>query len=183
MQAEGYAGDRIEGWIDAAGPSTQPASLTLKGAGRADRSMVRIAESAGHFFVELTDVGSVTITARVGDSTASAAIQSKPTVPRPIVLWEFEDLTADRHEGCASDWTLSPDTSVRANQRVARIDLKEALPTEERRRVLRIDLPRSGAFQPANVRGGFFDLLTAPDFACDDPDASLSVNMQSPADW
>jgi hypothetical protein len=44
-------------------------------------------------------------------------------------------------------------------------------------------MPEGDQLRKENIRGVVVDVMTAPDFACDDPDASITVVMQSSANW
>ena len=43
--------------------------------------------------------------------------------------------------------------------------------------------PTGNKINKENIRVVMFDLMTSADFSCDDPNASVMVVMQSPANW
>ncbi|HSH92864.1 MAG TPA: hypothetical protein VK968_01825, partial [Roseimicrobium sp.] len=74
----------------------------------------------------------------------------------------------------------------RANRAVARVDLPSTgvVPAENSRQLLQVKrLPEQDKLKKENIRGVLFDFRTSADFHCEDPNASITVTMQSPADW
>ena len=192
LPSEEYADTAAEGWVRAFAAGTDrpypralpPATLEVTGPAEADRGSVRLTEAAGRFFLEPTGAGAATVKATVGDLTAAATIAFRPSVPRPYVFWEFGEGSLGKEKGVESAWPLSLDASARANRTVARVDLPGVVPDREHQAALLLSsLPRGARLKRENIRGVFFDLLVSRDFACDDPNASLEVVMQSQADY
>lgn len=187
-----YANDRVEGWVLAVQAGTEqpysgilpPATISVQGDAQADRSTVRLAECAGRFFIEPASPGQVTVTARSGELSCSASIDVRPSIPRAQIFWEFEEPELTRQAGYDTHFRLSSDTTIRANQRVARVELSGEEISQDKRLLLRLDrLPPPERLNRANIRGVVFDMMVGADFVCEDPDARVTVIMQSPADW
>jgi hypothetical protein len=85
-----------------------------------------------------------------------------------------------------SDFSLRGDPSARANKEVARVDLPKqgVTPSEQNGRILLMvrELPSADRLNRSNVRGVVFD-AKATGVTTEDPDASLLVVMQSPANY
>ena len=193
MPSEVYAGDSVRGELmalsagsDQPYPGTlAPAKLTAGGA-ELDRTGVGLAESLGHFTVQPTAPGALTITAQSGDVRASQTITVKSSVPRPVVFWDFSSPRVTDQAAFGSDFTLAEDLTQRANRAIARVTLPAAgaLPTEKTHVLLQVKrLPEGDRLKKENIRGVVFDVKVSPDFACDDPDVGVSVVMQSSANW
>jgi hypothetical protein len=192
LPAQAYAGDKIEGWVLATSAGTnrpyplplEPAALKVEGSADAkcDCAVARLAESAGRFHITPSAAGEFTVTASAGDLAASAKVAVRPSEPQPRVFWLFEQEKLTKEDGYESDWPLTTDSSVRANQRVARVDL----PGEADKKSLLLRLtkfPGPDKLARENIRGVIVDLRTSADFACADPNAAIEVVMQSPADY
>jgi hypothetical protein len=190
---ETYAGDQVYGEVIALASGSQepyqgtlaPAALSASGEAGFDRKEVRLAEAVGHFSMKPTTPGELTITARSGDTKTTHKIQVKPSVARPVVFWDFtKPLVTDR-EDFVSDFGLKEDLTQRANRAVARVDLavKSAVGDNGNGLLKICRLPEDGKLNKANIRGLIVDVKTSADFACDDPNASIMVVMQSPANW
>ena len=193
---ETYAGDQVYGEVYVVNSGTErpytgtlaPATLSASGEAGFDRKQVRLAEAVGHFNMRPTTPGELTITAQSGDIKATHKIVVKPSVPRPIVFWDFTNPLVTDKEIFSSSYTLKEDLTQRANRAVARVDL----PTEGARAdvedkfrfMLSVGrLPEEGKIDKANIRGVIVDVRTSADFACDDPNAAVLITMQSPANW
>jgi hypothetical protein len=194
MSSEMYAGDHIRGEVIALEAGREdpyrgtlaPAALTASRDVTFDRREVRLAEDVGHFDMQPAAPGELTLTARSGDVTATHKITVNPSVPRPVVFWDFSNPPVTDKETFSSDFALKEDLTKRPNRAVARVDLPAGgvVPADKARAVLKISrLPEADKLDKSNIRGVVFDLMTSPDFACDDPDASIMVVMQSPANW
>jgi alpha-L-arabinofuranosidase len=194
LPSEMYAGDHIRGELVALEAGTEdpyrgtlaPAVLTASGNVTFDRSEVRLAEDVGHFDMRPAAPGELTLTARSGDVTATHTMTVKASVPRPVVLWDFSNPPVTDRETFSSDFALSEDLTKRPNRAVARVDLPPGgvLPADKAHGVLQVRrLPDADKLDKSNIRGVVFDLMTSPDFACDDPNARITVVMQSPANW
>ncbi|MGD1000057.1 MAG: hypothetical protein ABSA67_05085 [Candidatus Brocadiia bacterium] len=194
MPSEMYAGDHIRGEVIALEAGTEdpyrgtlaPAALTASSGVTFDRRKVRLAEDVGHFDMQPAAPGELTLTARSGDVTATNKMTVKPSVPRPVVFWDFSNPPVTDKETFSSDFALKEDLTKRPNRAVARVDVPAGgvVPADKARAVLKISrLPEAGKLDKSNIRGVVFDLMTSPDFACDDLDASIMVVMQSPANW
>jgi hypothetical protein len=185
----GYEDTPVRGWVLAFMPGTDDpypaplpnARLSVAGPAAPERPEVRLAEAAGPFVLKPTGPGEATVTASLGNDSAAARVAFAASVPQPVVLWEFEAESLGR--GYRSHWDLSTDDSIRANQRVARIDLKGVVPDQEHRELLVMDIPRRAQINRENIRGVFFDLSVSRDFQCADPNARIQIVMQSPADY
>jgi hypothetical protein len=189
MEDSGYEDTPVKGWVLAFLPGTDEpypvplpnARLSVSGPAEPERAEVRLAEAAGPFVLKPNGPGEATVTASLGEEATTVSVELVPSVPKPVVLWEFESERLGR--GYRSHWDLSTDDSVRANQRVARIDLKGVVPDQEHRELLVMDIPRRAPIDRANIRGVFFDLSVSRDFQCDDPNAGIQIVMQSPDDY
>ncbi len=195
MPTEVYVGDVVWGEVIAAERGSElayrgslvPASIQGGGVdAEFDRTHVRLAESVGRFSVKPSAAGQLTITARSGETTATHGITVKPSTPRPVVFWDFTTPPVTDKETFNSHFTLVEDLSQRANRAVARVDLPKAgvVPDEKTRQLLGVmKLPDETKLKKENIRGVTFDFRTSDDFHCDDPNAAVTVAMQSPADW
>jgi hypothetical protein len=189
IEDSGYEDTPLHGWVLAFLPGTDDpypaplpdARLSVSGPAEAAVPEVRLAEAAGPFTLEPSGPGEATVTAALGGRSGSGTVTLVPSVPQPQVLWEFESESLGR--GYRSHWDLSTDDSIRANQRVARIDLKGVVPDEEHRELLVADIPRRARINRENIRAVFFDLSVSRDFQCEDPNARIQIVMQSPADY
>jgi hypothetical protein len=190
LPAEAYANDAVEVWVharnsddDAPYPGDLPdGSIRVSGGPQPDRNTVRLAEAAGRFFLRADGPGVARVAVAAGGARATARIRFKASVPKPRVLWEFEE--REIPPGMSSHWALSFDGSIRPNQQVARIAVGGEQPRgDQKRSLLVLDLPKDGALDRKNVRGVVFDLRTSGDFRCDDPGAAVQVVMQSPLNW
>ncbi|HSV15562.1 MAG TPA: hypothetical protein VLI90_14975, partial [Tepidisphaeraceae bacterium] len=113
-------------------------------------------------------------------------ITIKPSVPRPVVFWDFTNPRVIDTQTFTSNYALVEDLAQRANRAVARVDLPPGgvVPREKANELLKVArLPEEDKLNRANIRGVVFDVMTAPDFTCDDPDAGVMVVMQSSANW
>jgi len=197
IPAEVYAGDTVSGDLIALSAGSQlpyagtlaPATLTAAdGDVTFDRSEVRLAEDVGRFTMKAKAPAIITLTARSGDATATYRITVKPSVPRPIVFWDFSNPPVGDNDVFSSSYTLSEDLTQRANRSVARVDLppdgaNPAVQDSDKMIFTVGKLPPDDKLNKANIRGVVADVKTSPDFSCDDPDASILVTMQSSANW
>jgi hypothetical protein len=195
LPTEVYAGDQVEGWVEAIVAGTDrpypralaPATLKLEGQGQTDRPQVRLAEAVGRFFVEPTEAGKLTVIATAAgvEGSARATLTAKASVPRPHIYWEFDEPALDKDKDYKSDWKLSSDASAIPGARVARVDLPPGgvVTSDKQRLLLRVKLAGADQLNRANIRGVLFNLKVSPDFSCEDPNAHISVIMQSPANW
>jgi hypothetical protein len=106
----------------------------------------------------------------------------KPSVARPVVFWDFSLPPVTDKEVFTSRFGVKEDLTQRANRSVARVDL----PAEGTKggELLKINrLPGEEKLNKANIRGVVFDVMTSPDFTCEDANANIMVVMQSPANW
>jgi alpha-L-arabinofuranosidase len=194
LPSEMYAGDQIRGELlvleagseDPYRGTLAPATLSAGGDVAFDRSQVRLAEDVGQFGMRPAAPGELTITAQSGDLKAPHTMTVKPSVPRPVVFWDFADPRVTDTDAFSSDFRLSEDLAERANRAVARVELPAAgvAPTERSRLLLKVErLPEGDVLKKENIRGVVFDVKTSPDFACEDPDVGVTVVMQSSANW
>lgn len=194
LPAEVYVGDQVHGDLIAlaAGSeqpyqgSLEPATLTADGPITFDGSAVRLPEAVGRFTFKATAPGEITIAAASGDVKTTQKINVKPSIPRPVVFWDFINPPLSDKETFTSDYTLVEDQSQRANRAVARINLPPGglVPADKSNSLLKVNkLPGEDKLKKENIRGVIFDVMTSPDFACDDPNARISVIMQSSANW
>jgi hypothetical protein len=194
LPGEVYVGDQIQGYVMAVQAGTDqpcpdvlsPADLSASGKAKFDRSHARLAESLGRFVVQPETAGEMTITADSGGVKVSKVMAVKPSVPRPVIFWDFTTPKATDKDVFHSDFVLSEDLTRRANRAVVRVDLPAggAVTSEKTRQLLQVQrLPGPDKLKRENIRGVVFEVMTSSDFACDDPDARIEVAMQSPADW
>ncbi len=192
LPAQAYADAPVEGWVQAlrAGttwplPSTQePATLHVTGPATADRKTARLAESAGRFFLQPQGEGPVTVTATLGDLSATGTVELIPSVPQPRVFWRFEEGSLAQGKGVESAWPMSIDTSARPNRSVLRVDLAAAPSEQHNPAVLRLSsFPDRTALKRENIRGVVFDLAASRDLHCNDSDAHLEIVMQSQGNY
>jgi hypothetical protein len=188
-----YVGDAVQGNVIAVAAGTDepyagtlaPATVSTSGQAELDRRQVRLAEDVGHFSLKPAAAGELTITAQSGELKATHRLLVKPSVPRPVVFWDFTNPPVTDREMFVSDFDLREDLTQRANRAVARVDLavKSAV-GDNGNGLLKINrLPDDAKLNKANIRGLVVDVKTSPDFACADPNASIMVVMQSPANW
>ena len=190
LPENGYADTRLEGWVlavqaggNAPYPApTPPAALSVDGPAQLDRTQAPLAQEAGQFYLIPTGEGEVTVTATVNGVSTSAKVHLQPSVPQPVVLWPFDNGFLAKGY-LDSPWKLSADTSARANKSVARIAMPEAWATNYQRFATLKVFPNAAALKRENIRGVVFDLYLSPDFQCADPNAHISVVMQSTANY
>jgi len=196
MPAEMYVGDTVSGDLLALSAGSQlPYGGTLPAATLSadadvtfDHTTVRLADDVGHFTVKPTTAGVLTLTARSGDADATYQITVKPSVPRPIVFWDFANPAVTDKDVFGSSYSLSEDLTQRANRSVPRVDLpaEGAKPDapDGTKMIFKVNrLPGAEKLDTSNIRGVIVDAKVSPDFSCDDPDACILVTMQSPANW
>jgi hypothetical protein len=196
MPSEMYVGDTISGEVLALSAGSQlpyrgalsPATLTADGGVTFDRSQVRLSEDVGHFAMKADAAGQLTLTARSGDAGATYTITVKPSVPRPVVFWDFSNPPVTDKDTFGSSYALNEDLTQRANRAVARVDLPapgaDPVAEDKNKIILSVNrLPEGDRLNKANIRGVIVDVKTSPDFACDDPNACILVTMQGPANW
>ena len=190
LPTEVYAGDRIPGELIALSAGSQlpyggtlaPAALAAVNGVAFDRSTVRLAGSVGNFIMKPSTPGDLTLTARSGDVEATHRLTVKPSVPRPVIFWDFSNPSVNDRTAFSSDFHLVEDTTERANRAVARVDFPaDGAKGKEALKVL--SLPEGDRLKKENVRGVVFDMKTSADFSSEDPDAGITVVMQSPANW
>ncbi len=194
LPPEIFAGDRVIAYLHAEDPATgQPfagplpdAKLRTDGSLTFDRENVRLAETLGRFEFIASSTDPVTLRASVNGVEATARIEPKSSQPRPQLIWDFQGQTPTDKVLFESRYTLTADLNQRANKEVARIDLApdSIVPGDKEHQMLfRINrLPERASLNRANIRGVFFDLKTLG-LATEDPNATVSVVMQSPANW
>ena len=171
----------VEGWIlvgdgGADVPMLQPARITVKGPAQADREQVRISETAGRFFLMPKGTGRVTVRATAGRTTVEKTLEIVEVKERSEVYWRFETDTSEW--GGSSSFTVRADDLVRPNQQVAAIELRRAVPKENKDVLLLLesmpaDLPKD------RIGGVVFDFSVSPDLACTDKSVGLGVILQS----
>jgi hypothetical protein len=190
-----YVGDRVPVLVQASLPGTDqpypvavaPAKLSATGAVTFDRPTARLDEALGRFTLLATQPGPFTLAADSDGIAVTRTITAKPSIPRPVLFWDFSEPTLADYKLFESEFTLVADATLRANREVARIDLppEGIIPSEKdrKRTLFRINtLPPADKLNRANIRGVFFDMMTR-DFDCEDPNASVQVVMQSPANY
>jgi len=194
---EMYAGDQVYGEVYAINAGSDepfagtlsPATLSADGDAGFDRKQVRLAEAVGHFTMKPIAPGELILTAQSGDTKATHKILVKPSVPRPIVFWDFSIPPLNDKETFSSTFSLNEDLTQRANRGVARVDLPKQgslLPNgpDNHMYMLTIGrLPEEGKLNKSNIRGVIADVKTSPDFTCDDPNACILITMQGSANW
>lgn len=196
LPGEVYAGDEVYAEllaVEAGGGELRPyggvmgpATLTASGVGAVlDRGEVRLAEAVGHFRFRAMEPGKLVLTARSGELSVTREVEVKPSVPRPVVLWDFSSPPLTDGSVFESDFVLVEDLTQRANRAVARVDLSERRAVgDSGNGLLKINqLPPAERLNRANIRGVVADVRTSADFACADPDAHVMVVMQSTANW
>ena len=154
----------------------QPARITVKGPAQADREQVRISETAGRFFLMPKGTGRVTVRATAGRTTVEKTLEIVEVKERSEVYWRFETDTSEW--GGSSSFTVRADDLVRPNQQVAAIELRRAVPKENKDVLLLLesmpaDLPKD------RIGGVVFDFGVSPDLACSDKSVGLGVILQS----
>jgi len=192
LPPEAYANDNVEVTVYARnGSDAAPYAgalpdgvIAVTGAVKADRATVGLADAVGTFVVKADAPGTARIKVAAGTAEVTGRLTFKSSVPKARVLWDFEE--AAPPAALQSDWKLTFDGSVRANQQVARIEVGGETPQQEtRRRLLVVDplVPEGDRLDKKNIRGAFCDVKTAGDFHCADPDAAVEIVMQSPMNW
>lgn len=188
-----YVGDRVEGTVqaflagtDAPYPAALPAAaLSSTPAGTMDRTEARLAEAAGRFFVTAKEPGTLTVKAAVQGATVEKTLNVKSSVPRPAVYWFFDKPSLSEKEVFSSEYQLTADPNVRPNKDVARIELPKegAVPNEKQRTLFMVrQLPPREKLDRSNIRGAVFDMM-CKGISSEDPNASVMVVMQSPANY
>lgn len=194
LPPEVFVGDHIAAYLHAEDSATgQPyasplpdAALSAEGSVTLDRSAVRLAETLGRFEFVATSTEPVTLRATVNGVETTARIEPRSSEPRPLLIWDFQSHSPSDKKLFESRYKLTADLNQRANKEVARIDFAlDSFPSgdTEHQTLFRINsLPERAALNRANVRGVFFDIKTLG-LVTEDPRASVSVVMQSPANW
>ncbi len=194
LPPEVFAGDRIAGYLHAEDAATglpysgslPDAALSAEGNITFDRSAIRLAETLGRFEFVATSTDPVTLRATVNGVETTTRIEPKSSEPRPMLIWDFQSQSPSDQKLFTSRYKLTADLNQRANKEVARIDLSpdSIVPGDKEHQTLfRItSLPERATLNRANIRGVFFDLKTLG-LVTEDPNASVSVVMQSPANW
>ncbi len=187
LPPEIYVGDKLVGYLAVENADDlPPAELTATGDIALDRKTVRLAENLGRFEFLVGSTEPAELKASVNRIQATAKIAAKSSVPRPMLIWDFQKESPAGNKMFDSRYKLTADLNQRPNKEVARIDLKpEDFPSgdKEHKVLFRINrLPERDNLDRANIRGVFFDIRTL-DLKTDDPNASVSVVMQSPADY
>jgi hypothetical protein len=191
--SEIYAGDRVNGEVIAAVSGADapyrtglaPATLSSNGSAVFDRKQAQLTEAVGHFTMTAPEPGTLTLTAQSGSLKVTRQVLVKASTPRPVVFWDFSNPPVTDRDSFKSDYGLKEDLTQRANRAVARVDLevKDAV-GDNGHGLIKVDrLPEKTVLQKENIRGVIADVRTSPDFACDDPNAVITVVMQSPANW
>jgi hypothetical protein len=194
LPPEVFVGDRIAGYLHAEDSATgQPyagtlpdAALSAEGNITFDRSAVRLAETLGRFEFIAGSTDPVTLRATVNGVETTARIEPKSSEPRPMLIWDFQSQSPSDQKLFSSRYKLTADLNQRPNKEVARIDLAPGsiIPGDKEHQTLfRINgLPERDTLNRANIRGVFLDIKTLG-LVAEDPNASISVVMQSPANW
>lgn len=194
LPPEIFVGDRIVGYLHAEDATTglpyagtlPDAALSGEGAVTLDRSAVRLAETLGRFEFIANGTAPVTLRATVNGAEVAARIEAKSSEPRPMLIWDFQSQSPSDKKLFESRYKLTADLNQRPNKEVARIDLApdSVKPGDKEHQTLfRINgLPERDILNRANIRGVFFDIRTLG-LVAEDPNASISVVMQSPANW
>jgi hypothetical protein len=196
LPAEVYAGDQIRGEVLAVSAGSESpfrgaiasADVSANAETVFDRKQVRLADAVGHFMMKPTVAGELTVTTQSGDLKVSRTVIVKPSVPRPVVFWDFSNPPLMDKEIFSSSWSLNEDLTQRANRAVARVDVPTdaTLPEGRDKHIYLLSvgrLPQEDKLNKANIRGVIADMKTSADFQCDDPNACILVTMQSPANW
>lgn len=187
LPPEIYAGDKLVGYVAVENADDIPmAELTTTGGIKLDRTAVRLAENLGRFEFRVDSTEPVEFKASAKGLETTAKVTAKASVPRPRLIWDFQKESPAGNEAFDSRYKLTADLNQRPNKEVARIDLKpEDFPAgdKEHKILFRINsLPERDVVNRENIRGVFFDIRTLG-LQTGDPNASLSVVMQSPADY
>lgn len=194
LPPEIFVGDRVAGYLHAedadtgrpyAGPLPD-AALSVEGDASLDRSAVRLAETLGRFEFVANSTAPLTLRAAVNGTEVTARIEAKSSEPRPMLIWDFQSQSPSNKSLFESRYKLTADLNQRPNKEVARIDLApdDIKPGDKEHQTLfRItSLPERDTLNRANIRGIFFDIRTLG-LVTEDSNASISVVMQSPANW
>jgi len=194
LPPEIYVGDRATGFLHASlpgGSASYPvalpaATLSVSGNATLDREQVRLAEAFGRFNFTLNDDKPVTFIARVNGVEQRFTLQPKPSVPRPVLFWDFQKQSPTDAKAFTSGFALRADASQRPNKEVARIDLAPGsakIQGNAHRVIYKINnLPPAEQLDRSNIRGMFFDVKTLG-YTSPKANSRLSVVMQSPADY
>ncbi len=182
-----YAGEKAEIWVRAMQQDRPIAGAVVSAEVSADggelsSTMVRLAESAGRTYALAREPGKMKITARAGELVVAGSITVKPSIPRPVVIWDAEEPVLDREHKYESDFPIAREMNVRPNEPVVHIDLKDALKTKQNL-LLRLHFPDGIQIDRSGIRGVFADVRVSPDFRCEDEDAGVLVLMQSESNW
>jgi hypothetical protein len=196
LPSEMYLGDQVSGDVVALSAGSElpyqgvlsPATLTAGSDTAFDRGQVRLADDVGHFTMKPATAGELTVTAQSGDAKADFTINVKPSIPRPIVYWDFSNPPLTDKSTFSTSYALAQDLTQRANRAVARVDLPAQGSTPNGKdgstSLLAVtNFPGADKLDKTNIRGVIADVKTSPDFECDDPNACILVVMQGSANW
>ena len=193
LPAEVYAGDKVRADLIALAAGMElpyqgqlePATLSASADVKFDRTQVNVEHAVGRLTFTPTEAGEVTLTARTANTTASRTIRVKPSIPRPVVFWDFDKPALTDQDVFGSSYKLVQELNQRPNRAVARIDLTGEVGVGHNNTGLFTvkRLPDEEKLNKANIRGVIADVMTSPDLACEDPNAHIMVVMQSSANW
>ena len=176
----------VEGWVlmpnagsFIPGAAEVTADLSVEGPAELDTAKVRMNEGAGRFTIRPTETGTIRISARCGRSRITAKLTAEPVQPREEVLWSFEG--KDGLAGMASDYEIALSDTAKPNRQTAEVRLQHAVPEENKGGLIIFSRFPDG-FPRQRVGGVVFDIKTSRGFGAANPDARLSVVLQSTAD-
>jgi len=193
MPAEVYVGDHVPADLIALAAGSQTpyqgklASATLSASGgvKFSQSAVSLDNAVGHFEFTANEPGDLTLAARSGTANVSRTVHVKPSIPRPIVFWDFANPPVTDQKTFSTSYSLAADSNERANRDVARVDLTGQTGIGDKGTYLLTvrELPPEDKLNKANIRGVVVDVMTSKNLTTDDPDAHINVVMQSSANW
>ncbi|MGN6505362.1 MAG: GH39 family glycosyl hydrolase [Tepidisphaeraceae bacterium] len=193
MPSEIYVGDQLHADLIALAAGTdQPyrddladVALTVNGNARFSASSIRVDRAVWHFDLTANAPGDLTLTARSGASAVSQTLHVKPSIPRPIVFWDFGTPPVSDEKTFSSSYALTADSNERPNRNVARVDLngQKAAGHDNANLLVVRELPPEAKLNKANIRGVIADVMVPKGFTTDDPNAHIMVVMQSSANW
>ncbi len=193
MPQEIFVGDRVSGTLIALDAGTEmpharplaPAKMSASGEVQFERAEVRLDDPVGHFHFTVATPGELTLTATTESTSTSRKLLVKPSVPRPVVFWDFDKPKVNDAEVFGSSYKLVEDLNQRPNRAVARVDLSGQVGVGHQDTGLFSvgKLPDADKLDKTNIRGVIVDVMTSPDLTCEDSDAHIMVVMQSSANW
>lgn len=177
----------IDGWVvawDAANEAPYSGdlasiSLRVEGAAEAFPATVEMVAGVGHFMVQPSGLGLINIEANSEELTVSQSVMLNKVSSRVEVIWMFGNPISEW--GASGTFPLRMEPSVKPNEFVADAVLESVQPADNADVLMLLEaIPEQ--IDKNRIGGLVGELQASDDFMCDDPEARVSVVLQSEAD-